>query len=744
MATRQSGVRRRAVRRPRAACAHARGVALCLQLLLAAFTVLLLALAPGASAVSRAQERPPDEDVLILLDVTQSMSEPDERGNPPIWGPVKQSVTELVTEPRPERSLAIVPFAGEVDREKNQLGRVFPHGVKLGEMIVPQRMATDDDRADARRYLDGLNADQSGTYIVEAFRYGRAQLRSWRSAGRPKRQTLLLYTDGGDNHPARKDQTGEWIRLLREECAGAQADARQDQALLSITYVDLKNQLPTGTVLGDCTIVTVDPVQDPDGIMPPNAELRTQTLDLGVLSASQDDVRRDRLQFAAPLEGRVQGRALRLRVSGDPGEPPPLFESGADTTTATIGEIVPVTFRANPASMPGPHTARLLVEAANNDFTIRSHNVITLTYTVPSPPTDTPQPTPTFTPTPNPTATSTATATGTATAPPTNTPTLPPTSTSVPSVTPTSTSTPAGLITIRSDPPAQHLGSVRAGGDTPLDGQVLLRGTFNDTAARLGATANLHVTTDGEERPGEVGFPAPGGQPSARRALAPNSPESAVSYHVLPGRGQIQQLGTERRRVDVEIVRSNDGVQVVDERGQPVEHLVLTYDVVYPWDERHSIVLATILAILALILFLASRPRIPRDLEIFVRRQRRFTGGDLRPVRWLDGRISAGSRNDAIPLQAASTAFDVRPSWDSFSLRRARPGTKLWVRPRAGVTMKNGALDLDPEIWSPFYPNDALLATIPPANAAQAPRLVEISFQLPAQRREHAPRATTP
>jgi hypothetical protein len=88
--------------------------------------------------------------------------------------------------------------------------------------------------------------------------------------------------------------------------------------------------------------------------------------------------------------------------------------------------------------------------------------------------------------------------------------------------------------------------------------------------------------------------------------------------------------------------------------------------------------------------------------------------------------------------------FELRPHWNCFWFRGAHPGSKLWIRPQAGVAIKNGTEDLEPERWSPTYPSDVWYVTVPPATASQSSRVGRVTLELPDDSRARRPGTASP
>jgi hypothetical protein len=280
--------------------------------------------------------------------------------------------------------------------------------------------------------------------------------------------------------------------------------------------------------------------------------------------------------------------------------------------------------------------------------------------------------------------------------------------------------------------PPGPLGTVRAGGDSPLDGSVEIRADFDQPAQQTGARLGLAVSVDGAVRPDAAGLPGPGGQSVASAELVPAAPTTTLTYHLTASKDERFWPGTVCRAVVVVLTPLPGTVQVVDRDGRPIDRLDFSYCVEFPWDERHWRLLGALLALLALLLFVLSRPRIPGGLLIDV------TGAQARQVRtlpkprWIDGQIIIGGPGAHVLVpDVLRRVCKIRPNWNCFIGIPARPGTKLYVRPEPDVTITIGGSEVDQGRWTPFYPEDVLVAKVPTGNPALPMQFVRISFKLP-------------
>lgn len=663
-----------------------------------------------------AQQQDGVADMLIVLDVTRSMAGAE--GSRDIWEPIRTKAEEIVDTATPGTRLAIVPFA-----DGPQWARIHPGPVPENGEIAPLIVRSAAEREAAKAHLRSLTPDGRATYIHSSLRFALQQLARWR-AGQPSRpQTLVLFTDGDDTHPTESALGLEGI------CAQF-ANARAANPQLSTLFIDL-----TGKSCGaEPTIV----------VAPDIINLQTQKLDFGDLAAAPSGAEREIVLSATQQIVWTRGHRVQLRLeAAGPGPAPRLQPSEVG-----LSEKFTVTLFAN-GTPPGPGQGKLIltiVSPSEPTALLLPHSSVDVLWSVPEPtathtatpvPTETPLPTATPAPTdtPAPTVTPIPTATPAPTLTPVPTDTVRPTPTTVPSATPVPPTPipPTPQIVVSLDGPSDHLGAITAGADAPLDGARGIRAEFDGPSRQLGARLGLTVAPGAYTRADTTGLVGPGGGLVSVTELTADAATATLRFQLLAPRCGFSWPGMLRHELLVTLAATPGAVQVLNTQRQPIDQLALSFDVQCPWDERHWWLLAAILALLLLLLFILSRPRIPGDLRIFLNGVSRTRVRDLPPPRWINGQIAIGGAGGNLLIPDVPRRIcRVRPNWNCFRGIPARPGSKLWVRPEAGVTIRNGGLELEAGRWTPFYPHDDLVITVPPANRALPTIIVRLSFRLPA------------
>lgn len=372
----------------------------------------------GDSTLASAPGEDPVYDYVLLIDISGSMV--GVTGTPVIFDKVKDSAKEFVDSLARGSNVVIIPFGNPVNPDAIRTFTLDGSG----------------GRADARNYIDSLEANNDVTQITASVKVALAELQTLSQADdAPHVQTILLYTDGIGNGPEDTDANNE---SSVDALLAALDASRTDQEFLFVKYISLGVPVPR---IDELEKGGVEVIEEAEGVVRPIRELRLTVPRPNLGALQPGDTVEGRLCVVSEAPGEPIPLTLRLDQDALPLDIRLDFEPGA----ADLGaDGVPLRWtladdEGAVQATSGEQTVYLDVTTADPEIVLVPARIpLTFTPVFPIPtPTPTPvPPTPTPTPTPIP-PTSTPTP-----LPPTPTPTpLPPTPTPTP-LPPTPTPTP--------------------------------------------------------------------------------------------------------------------------------------------------------------------------------------------------------------------------------------------------------------------------------------------------------------
>lgn len=328
---------------------------------LASLSLLLLILSAGCSPTRAAAEQPAPataaHDVLVLVDVTQSMAE--DHGGSSAWTAVSAALATLIDSLAGGTHVAVVPFdAGP------RLALAYPQAADAAVRPV----AVDANVVKAMQaHIASLPIDGEGTHIYESVEFALDQLASWRgeTPGLTRLQTLLLFTDGEDTGPHAPAGVGGWAGLVEQ--------AQLSTTTLSVVYHDVRrllNQTDHDTlVAAGVQVASVEAL--------PQVALETRSVDLGTVH--EGTVTTAELQLTTAFRS-VFGRNVELAIRGPEHV---RLGSSASTLSPTIG--LELSFTDGLAA--GEHEVEVTLRSMDGDFLIAPPDRATVHFEVaPRPP----------------------------------------------------------------------------------------------------------------------------------------------------------------------------------------------------------------------------------------------------------------------------------------------------------------------------------------------------------------------
>lgn len=588
------------------------------QLAAAILAMLLTVLPPHFGAT--ATQAPEVRDYVILIDTSGSMiGNPAGSGNAVIFPRVKTAIDTFISSLGAGANVSLLPFSDDVN----------PAAIRSFTIN------SNDDRAAAVSYVDGLQADGALTWLYRSIETGLTQLQAMRNGDDHLHvSTLMVYTDGIGNGPGDSD-----VDSLIDALNLARADASD----LLVKYFSLGLDVPDEATL---EANGVDVITNPRGELPVQREIRVSpgSIELGAMVPGQS--LQQTLELALP-DGDLSKLRLVLGVEGS-------LPNGAvlsiDQSRIELDrDTAPVTFTLSDDALPADDYTLTLSMRSNSANVWIAPDSLPIHFIIrePSPTaTDTPSPVPTSTPSPK------------ATFPPVPTATFTPV--------PTSTPVPGAAIDTNSIDLGSSKMNVSGETSSPATARMSIPVEFNGN----GAAFDVSIVSTSDDAPFELLLPG-GSFATSLRVVAgdlnsltlvasvdrnliggdqPESRDFTAALRIQPVNGTVEVNGA-----------TVNGVAEI-----PISYTVRPYT---PFDKRRLI--PPIAAILALLLLYSLLPRLPNGLSLQSNSHDLYLRGMQRLGGRIGGSVVLGTDRDGLSLVAPIARVGGRWRWRKRAMLRA-------------------------------------------------------------------------